>query len=55
MQEFLKIYDELMDRLKIPDHTLVTSCNSKGWVKILSLSTLLQGSEIETLKDISKN
>jgi hypothetical protein len=55
MREFVKIYQELVDRLKLPDHTLVFTCNSKGWVKSLSLSALLSGSEIDLFSDLSKN
>lgn len=55
MQEFIKTYEEIIDRLKIPDHTLIATSNSKGWVKVLSLSALLSGSEIETFLDVSKN
>ena len=53
IQKYVKVYEDTVDKLKIPDHTLVILINSKGWVKVINLSALIVGSEIETFKEVT--
>jgi hypothetical protein len=44
-----------VDKLALPDHTLIFVTNSKGWVKVINISALLTGSEINMFKEESQD
>ena len=55
IKEYIEHYEKLVDELELPDHTLIFTTNSKGWVKVINLSALLTGSEVSMFKHVSHN
>lgn len=52
---YLKCYEDIVDQLQLPDHTLIFITDSKGWVKVINLSALLTGAEIDMFRQVSPN